>query len=70
MCPTPTRAVSTSRLPVRRAAGFEEAFVRELEGFHDTVVGAAPRRNTVEDARRDARLLAAVARKALAVDAT
>jgi predicted dehydrogenase len=48
------------------AAGFEEAFVRELEGFHDAVTGAAEPRNTVEEARRDARLLTAVARLALA----
>jgi predicted dehydrogenase len=52
------------------AAGFEEAFVRELEGFHDAVTSRAPQRNTVEEARRDARLLTAVAQKALEVGAT
>ncbi len=47
------------------AAGFEEAFVRELEGFHDAVCGVAAQRNSVEEARRDARLLRAVALQAI-----
>ena len=46
-------------------AGYGEAFVRELEGFWDSVVGGAPARNPVEEAARDARLLAAVARRAI-----
>jgi hypothetical protein len=46
------------------AAGFEEAFVRELEWFHDAVRGTAQPRNTVEEARRDARLLTTVAVRA------
>jgi predicted dehydrogenase len=48
------------------AAGFEEAFVRELEGFHDAICGVAAQRNPVEEARRDARLLRAVALQAMA----
>jgi predicted dehydrogenase len=47
-------------------AGYEEAFVRELEWFHAAATGAAPARNTVEQAARDARLLTAIASKAIA----
>lgn len=47
------------------AAGYGEAFVRELEGFHDAITRAEPQRNTIEEAWRDARLLTAVARAAL-----
>jgi predicted dehydrogenase len=47
-------------------AGYEEAFVRELEWFHAASTGAAPARNTVEQAARDARLLTAIASKAIA----
>ena len=50
-------------------AGYGEAFVRELEGFHAAVTGAEPVRNTVEQAMRDARLLSAVARRAIEADA-
>ena len=50
-------------------AGYGEAFVRELEGFHSAVTGAEPVRNTVEQAMRDARLLSAVARRAIEADA-
>jgi predicted dehydrogenase len=46
-------------------AGYEEAFVRELEAFHESAVNGAPVRNTVEQAMRDARLLTAVARAAI-----
>jgi predicted dehydrogenase len=45
-------------------AGYEEAFVRELEGFWESCVHGAPVRNPVEDAARDARLLAEIARHA------
>ena len=45
-------------------AGYEEAFVRELEGFWESCVNGADVRNTVEDAARDARLLAQIARHA------
>ncbi len=56
---------------VRRAVapGFEEPFVRELESFHDAATGLTTPRNTVEEARRDARLLAEVARTAIAAGA-
>jgi hypothetical protein len=47
-------------------AGYEEAFVRELEWFHAAATGAAPARNTVEEAARDSRLLTAIAAKAIA----
>jgi predicted dehydrogenase len=50
-------------------AGYEEAFVRELEAFHDSVAHGAPVRNTVEEAMRDARLLTAVARAAIGATA-
>jgi predicted dehydrogenase len=46
-------------------AGYGEAFVRELEGFWDSAVNGAPVRNSVEQAIRDALLLAAVARRAI-----
>ncbi len=46
-------------------AGYEEAFVRELEGFWASAVHGEPVRNTVEDAMRDARLLTDVARHAI-----
>lgn len=46
-------------------AGYEEAFVRELEWFWGSVVHGLEPRNTVEDAVRDARLLTEVARRAV-----
>ena len=46
-------------------AGYGEAFVRELEGFWSSVVEGEPVRNTVEQAIGDARLLTAVARRAI-----
>ena len=49
-------------------AGYGEAFVRELEGFHAAITGGEPVRNTVEQAMRDARLLSAVARCAMGAD--
>jgi predicted dehydrogenase len=56
------------RLDTRHVqAGYEEAFVRELEGFWASAVHGEPVRNTVEDARRDARLLTEIARCAIAV---
>jgi Oxidoreductase family, NAD-binding Rossmann fold len=46
-------------------AGYEEAFVRELEGFWASAVRGEPVRNTVEAAIRDVRLLTDVARCAI-----
>ncbi len=51
-------------------AGYDEAFVRELEGFWASAVQGEPVRNTVEEARRDARLLTEIARCAVAVEAS
>ena len=76
--PAPYLNHQQTRLVVRRSdgrrletlhveAGYEEAFVRELEWFHAAATGAAPARNTVEEAARDARLLTAIAAKAIAV---
>ena len=45
--------------------GFEEAFVRELEGFWSSVMEGAAVRNTVEHALRDQRLLCDLARFAI-----
>jgi hypothetical protein len=42
-------------------AGFEEAYVRELIGFHDAIVDRAIVRNTAEHARRDQALLCGLA---------
>jgi predicted dehydrogenase len=50
-------------------AGHEEAFVRELEAFWDSIVDGAPVRTPVEDAIRDGRLLAQIARRAAGVPA-
>jgi hypothetical protein len=47
------------------AAGYEEAFVRELGGFWRSIVHGEPVRNPVEDAMRDARLLTEIARRAI-----
>ncbi|MGN6377390.1 MAG: Gfo/Idh/MocA family protein [Gaiellales bacterium] len=47
-------------------AGYEEAFVRELEGFWESCVNGTEVRNTVEQAARDARLLTEIARRAAA----
>jgi predicted dehydrogenase len=46
--------------------GFEEAFVRELIGFWDSVANGAPVRNTAEHARADIGLIQAIAKLALA----
>jgi len=43
-------------------AGYEEAYIRELEGFWDAVVTGAPVRNPPEEARRDQVLLCGFAR--------
>src|ERR671934_279246 len=51
------------------AAGYEEAFVRELEGFWASAAAGAPARNTVEEAARDARVLAAIAARAIGAPA-
>jgi predicted dehydrogenase len=75
--PAPYLNHQQTRLDVRRSdgrrletlhveAGYEEAFVRELEGFWEAATGAGPARNTVEEAARDSRLLTAIAAKALA----
>ena len=75
--PAPYLNHQQTRLVVRRSdgrrletlqveAGFEEAFVRELEGFWAAATGAGPARNTVEEAARDSRLLTAIAAKAIA----
>ena len=55
-----SRARRFERTLVRE--GFEEAFVRELEGFWSSIVEGTPVRNTVEHALRDQRLLCALAR--------
>ena len=73
--PSPWLNHQPTRLVVRRSDGevldtvetrssFAEAFVRELEGFWSSVVEGAPPRNGFEDARRDQRLLCALAEKA------
>jgi predicted dehydrogenase len=70
--PSPWLNHQPTRLVVRRSdghaletrevrVGFEEAYARELEGFWASVVEGAPVRNTFEDARRDQRLLCALA---------
>ncbi len=46
-------------------SGFEEAYIRELEGFWAAITAGAPVKNTVEDARRDQKLLCNLARLAL-----
>jgi predicted dehydrogenase len=45
-------------------SSYDEAYVRELVGFWSSVAGGAPVRNTAEEARRDLRLLADLARYA------
>jgi hypothetical protein len=75
--PAPYLNHQQTRLLVRRSdgrrletlhveAGYEEAFVRELEVFWAAATGTGPPRNTVEEAARDSRLLAAIAGKAIA----
>ncbi|MFL5337660.1 MAG: Gfo/Idh/MocA family protein [Geminicoccaceae bacterium] len=70
--PSPWLNHQPTRLVVRRStghlldthetrSGFEEAYIRELEGFWSSVVEDAPVRNGFEDARRDQRLLCALA---------
>ena len=46
--------------------GFEEAFVRELIGFWDSIVNGTPVRNTAEHARSDIALIQRIAKLALA----
>jgi predicted dehydrogenase len=43
-------------------AGYEEAYIRELEGFWDAIVNGVPVRSSPEDARRDQALLCGLAR--------
>lgn len=73
--PAPYLNHHPTRLTVRRNAGsrleateirsgYEEAFVRELEGFWRAVVEGGPNRNPASDARRDQALLVALARAA------
>ena len=50
--------------------GYEEAFVEELKGFWSAIVEGTPVRNTAEQARRDMKLLAGLARFHLAASAT
>ncbi|MBZ9603144.1 Gfo/Idh/MocA family protein [Phyllobacterium chamaecytisi] len=47
-------------------SGFREAFVRELEGFHEAIMSGRIDRNSLEDAKRDVRLLLAASRLAIA----
>ena len=47
-------------------SGYEEAFVEELKGFWSAIVEGQPVRNTAEQARRDMKLLAGLARFHLA----
>ena len=42
-------------------AGYEEAYIRKLEGFWGAVVSGAPVRNPPEEARRDQALLCGLA---------
>jgi len=42
-------------------AGYEEAYIRELEGFWNAIVSGAPARNPPEQARRDQALLCGLA---------
>ncbi|MBL8908770.1 MAG: hypothetical protein JNM20_19015 [Rhizobiales bacterium] len=42
-------------------AGYEEAYIRQLEGFWNSVVSGAPVRNPPEEARRDQVLLCGLA---------
>jgi predicted dehydrogenase len=55
-------SLTTSRLRVN----YEEAYLRELEGFWSCIVNATPARNTVEHALRDQKLLCALAERAIA----
>jgi len=61
------RSDGLRRDTVHVQAGYEEAFVRELEGFWGSVVRGDEARNTVEDAVRDARLLTEIARRAVGI---
>jgi predicted dehydrogenase len=56
-------ALTTSQVRVN----FEEAYLRELEGFWSSIVNGAPVRNTVEQALRDQQLLCAMAERAMSV---
>jgi predicted dehydrogenase len=75
--PSPWLNHQATRLVIRRSdghelraeeirVGFEEAYVRELEGFWAAIVEGSPVRNRFEDARRDQRLLCALAARAAA----
>jgi predicted dehydrogenase len=45
-------------------SGFEEAYIRELEGFWSAIVEGTPLRTPFEQARRDQALLCGLARRA------
>ena len=71
--PSPYLNHQPTRLTIRTAAGhrlrtedirvgFEEAFIEELKSFWSAVTGAAPVRNTAEQAARDMDLLCQLAR--------
>ena len=75
--PSPWLNHQPTRLAIRRSdghelrteevrTGFEEAYVRELEGFWASAVEGAPVRNSFEHARRDQKLLCALAARAAA----
>jgi len=73
--PSPFLAHAPTRLTRRRddggvsveqhmVAGYEEAFRRELEHFHECVVHGAPTRTPASEGRGDAEILLAIARAA------
>lgn len=75
--PSPWLNHQPTELLVRRSEGlslttkqirvnFEEAYVRELEGFWSSIIDGAPVRNTVEHALRDQQLLCALTARAIA----
>jgi predicted dehydrogenase len=75
--PSPWLNHQPTRLTIRKSEGhtlisqdirigYEEAFVEELKGFWSAVVEGSPVRNTAEQARRDMKLLAGLARFHLA----
>ncbi|MFQ6018136.1 MAG: Gfo/Idh/MocA family protein [Kiloniellaceae bacterium] len=76
--PSPWLNHQPTRLEVRQSSahrlertlvreGFQEAFVREIEGFWSSIVEGTPVRNTVEHALRDQRLLCELAGFAIGV---
>ena len=70
--PSPYLNNQATRLVIRKSdghvlqtietnAGYEEAYVRELSGFHDAIVNGTAVRSTAEQARRDQALLCGLA---------